>query len=252
MIRCSFKSAHGCVPAEQSHPSASTIAASWARRSAIRAGTSAKLEHRPIFTSTSDAISSPTRCDSTGCPRCPRLDLLEPVDQVDGDRVEQRELLFHGHGEVLTGLELLACESELLVRAHTLFVAHESGQIRAPACPHPGSRFGPSCLGPPRRAKSPTLDGAFSLVGPRRRAQRSGGLHQERASWLVRVGRPRPPSRAFRLTLLSAQRRCGQTHGADGERTGVRGALRRPGAPAACRASAWVPARGSRLVQAGC
>ena len=130
MIRWSFQSAHGCVPARaERQPSGSTIAASCARRSAITAGTSAKLEQRPVFTSTSEAISSPTRCGSTARPDSRRLDVLEPVDQVERGRVEKRELLLDGHGEVLAGLELLARERELLVRAQALLVAHGSAQI---------------------------------------------------------------------------------------------------------------------------
>ena len=38
------------------------------RRSAIRAAASANVSQRPVRTSTSDAISSPTRCSSSALP----------------------------------------------------------------------------------------------------------------------------------------------------------------------------------------
>src|SRR5262249_15190280 len=59
------------------------------------------------------------------------LDVLEPVHEVERGRVEEGEFLLYRHREILPGLELLAREPELLVRAQTLLVAHGSGQIRA-------------------------------------------------------------------------------------------------------------------------
>ena len=84
MIRWSFQSAHGCVPVAPSRsPIGSTSACSCERRSAITPGTSAKVSHRPVRTSTSDAISSPTRCSSScGAPRR-RLHVLEAVGEVE-------------------------------------------------------------------------------------------------------------------------------------------------------------------------
>jgi hypothetical protein len=69
MIRCSCQGDQGWVPVPPSAiPSGSTSEASWERRSASAAGTSAKLSQRPVLTSTSEAISSPARCGSSGVP----------------------------------------------------------------------------------------------------------------------------------------------------------------------------------------
>ena len=65
--------------------------------------------------------------DEVGLERCAggrRLDVLEPVDEVEGDGVEQRELLLDGHGEVGARLELVAGELDLLLGAQALSVAH--------------------------------------------------------------------------------------------------------------------------------
>ena len=53
-----------------------------------------------------------------------RLDVLEPVDEVERDGVEQRELLLHGDGEVGTRVEPLARVAEKLICGNALFVAH--------------------------------------------------------------------------------------------------------------------------------
>ena len=53
-----------------------------------------------------------------------RLDVFEPVDEVERDRVEQREFLFHGNGEVGARVEPLARVSEKLICGNALFVAH--------------------------------------------------------------------------------------------------------------------------------
>src|SRR4051794_11410904 len=69
MIRWSFQLLQGCVAVHASAiPSESATAPSWARRSIIRSATSGKLSQRPVFTSASEAISSPTRCSSQSRP----------------------------------------------------------------------------------------------------------------------------------------------------------------------------------------
>ena len=105
-------------------PSGSTSATSCSRRSAIAAGTSAKVAQRPVLISTSDAISSPTRCGSSGVPCGRGLDLLEPVDEPERRRVEQRELLLDGDGEVRAAVERVARRAEQLVVRQPLLVTH--------------------------------------------------------------------------------------------------------------------------------
>ncbi len=52
------------------------------------------------------------------------LQLLEPVRQRQGLRIEDRELLFHGDREVLGLLEGFACRPDLLLRRELLLVSH--------------------------------------------------------------------------------------------------------------------------------
>src|SRR5919197_895246 len=69
MMRWSFQLLHGCVPVHASAiPSESANAPSWSRRSIIRSAASGKLSQRPVLISTSEAISSPTRCGSSSSP----------------------------------------------------------------------------------------------------------------------------------------------------------------------------------------
>ena len=56
--------------------------------------------------------------------RSRRLDVLEAVDEVERDRVEQGELLLHGHGEVGALVEPLPGVTEELVCRNALLVAH--------------------------------------------------------------------------------------------------------------------------------
>ena len=61
--------APGCAPvAPRASPSPLVISASCARRMPISSEASAKVSHRPVRTSASDAISSPTRWSSTALP----------------------------------------------------------------------------------------------------------------------------------------------------------------------------------------
>src|SRR6476646_5118304 len=69
MIRWSCQRLQGCAPvAPRASPSPFVISASCARRVPISSEASAKVSHRPVRTSASDAISSPTRWSSTALP----------------------------------------------------------------------------------------------------------------------------------------------------------------------------------------
>ena len=116
-----------------SSPSGSTRPASSARRSAIVAGTSAKVSTRPVLISTSEAISSPARCRSDRRPGGRRLHVLEPVDEVERDRVEQRELLLHRDREVGACIEALARLAKELIGGNALFVTH-GAEKRSRSC----------------------------------------------------------------------------------------------------------------------
>ena len=67
-----------------------------------------------------------------------RLDVLEAVREVEGFRIEDRELLLDGDGEVRCRLELRARLRYQLVRGEALLVSH--GRITVdrsdPACAH--------------------------------------------------------------------------------------------------------------------
>src|SRR3989441_2620262 len=70
MTRCSCHGLQGCVPvAPSATPRGSTSARSCCRRSPRSAAASANEPQRPVRTSISDAISSPTRCGSSSVPR---------------------------------------------------------------------------------------------------------------------------------------------------------------------------------------
>src|SRR4051812_21413120 len=69
MMRWSCQRLQGCVPVHAS-ATPTECASSWscARRSTIFSAASANVSQRPVRTSTSDAISSPTMCSSSGVP----------------------------------------------------------------------------------------------------------------------------------------------------------------------------------------
>src|SRR3954453_16207990 len=70
MMRWSCQRLHGCVAtAERPTPTESASPLSCTRRSPSFSAASANVSQRPVRTSTSDAISSPTRCGSTSVPR---------------------------------------------------------------------------------------------------------------------------------------------------------------------------------------
>ena len=128
MIRWSRQLDHGWVPVAPSvSPIGSTSAASSARRSASAAGTSANDSCLPVFTSTSDAISSPTRFGSRIVPFAAACTSSKRFDEVERDRVEERELLLDRDGEVLGGVEALARVGEDLLVSGT--EGHGSGRL---------------------------------------------------------------------------------------------------------------------------
>ena len=85
---------------------------------------SANVSQRPVRTSASDAISSPARCGSRSVPARRLLDVLEAVDEAERRGVEERELLFHGDGEVRNLLERGLGGGQQLLVADLLLVAH--------------------------------------------------------------------------------------------------------------------------------
>ena len=85
------------------------------RRSAIVAGTSAKLSTRPVLISTSEAISSPARCRSTGVPAAAAWTSSKRLTRSSELGIEQRELLLDGDGEVGARVEALARVAEELI-----------------------------------------------------------------------------------------------------------------------------------------
>src|SRR5947209_19650285 len=69
MMRWSCHRLHGCVPVDESPTaSASVSPRSCTRRSPSFSAASANVSQRPVRTSTSEAISSPTRCGSRSVP----------------------------------------------------------------------------------------------------------------------------------------------------------------------------------------
>ena len=125
MIRWSRHGLQGCVPVAASaipRPSASSKSCwrRWARSEAA----SSKSAQRPVRISTSDAISSPTRCSSSGVSFAAACSVLEPVRQRERLGVEDGELLLDRDREIAGLLELLAREAKLLVRAEALRVSH--------------------------------------------------------------------------------------------------------------------------------
>src|SRR5918996_2898313 len=72
MMRCSCHGLHGCVPvAPRITSNLVASSSSWRRRSTMAVAASANVSQRPVRTSISDAISSPTRWSSSGVPRAP-------------------------------------------------------------------------------------------------------------------------------------------------------------------------------------
>ena len=109
MIRCSCHGDHGCVPvAPSAIPSGSTSGLQL--RSALRHRSRDVGERlaapRLDLDLGGDQLADEVRLEQ----RAPRsgLHVLEPVDEAERRRIEQRELLLDGDGEVGAALEALA------------------------------------------------------------------------------------------------------------------------------------------------
>ena len=155
------------------------------RRSAIAAAASAKLSQRPVRTSTSEAISSPTRCSSSSVPLRGGLELLEAVDEPVRLGVEDGELLLDRDGEVRAVLEGLAGRSDLLVRRKPLGLTHRAKVAEPPRAP--SSSAGRRRAG--RCAEGDALVGGQREEGVelRREVVRVAGLEAHEVAVLGRV-----------------------------------------------------------------
>ena len=105
-------------------PSGSTRAASSTRRSAISFGTSREGLDAPGLDLDLGGDQLAGERGLEGRAGRSGLHFLEPVDEVERDRIEQRELLFHGNCEVGARVEPLARVSKKLVSWNALLVAH--------------------------------------------------------------------------------------------------------------------------------
>ena len=125
MIRCSCQGLQGWVPAAQRSTSKRPASSrSWRRRSPIVATASANDSQRPVRTSISEAISSPTRCSSSSEPRAAACSSSKRFTRPERLGIEESELLLDGEREVLSGLESLSRSLDLLVRSQSLGVSH--------------------------------------------------------------------------------------------------------------------------------
>ena len=101
MIRCSCHGLHGCVPVD-----AERDAERIGERAKLRAALadalaqSANVSQRPVRTSTSEAISSPTRCGSSSVPAAAACTSSKRFDELERRGVEERELLLDRDREV--------------------------------------------------------------------------------------------------------------------------------------------------------
>ncbi len=235
MIRCSCQGLHGCVPvAPSAIPSESQSASTCERRSASFRAASSKLSQRPVFTSTSEAISSPARCVPSSLPSSRRLDVLEAVDEGERGGIEHCELLLDREREVRALLELLAGEVDLLVRAELLLVAHlpldgsrrdeafrssslESAQdLGCDMIPAPARDRGAACGRPQARAwsaaDSPRIASSFAARSP---ASSFSKLVRNRSSGRVLGLEPRGDLGEARVARDQRRRAAGGRLGGD-------------------------------------
>ena len=100
MIRWSCQGLHGCVPvAPSAIPSGSTSACSCARRRPSQPDLrERRAAPRLDLDLGGDQLADEVRLEH-GAQRS-RLHVLEPVDEAERRRIEQRELLLDGDGEV--------------------------------------------------------------------------------------------------------------------------------------------------------
>ena len=125
MIRCSCHGAHGCVPVA---PSAIPIGSTSACSCAAALGQRGRDVGERLATSRldldlgGDQLADEVRLEHRALRR--GLHVLEPVDEPERCRIEQRELLLDRDGEVGAGLEGLAGLGEELFVPDPLLVAH--------------------------------------------------------------------------------------------------------------------------------
>ena len=125
MIRWSFQLAQGWEPvAPSASPSGSTSADELDAALGERAATSRKVSTRPVLISTSEAISSPARCGSSGVPAAAAMTSSNRLTRSSDDGVEERELLLDRDGQVGARLEALARLAQELVGGNALRLAH--------------------------------------------------------------------------------------------------------------------------------
>ena len=136
MMRWSCQRLHGCVPVDASASVERLRELVQLRlRSPMRAAASANDSQRPVRTSTSDAISSPTRCSSSAVPCAAACRSSKRFVELERLAVEDRELLLDGDGEVAAVLVRLERRTNLLVRAELLRVAHRRAYVTAASKP---------------------------------------------------------------------------------------------------------------------
>ena len=102
MMRWSCHGLHGCVPVAPSRDAERVgELEQLGRRSPTRAAASANVSQRPVRTSTSEAISSPTRCSSSSVPCAAACSSSKRLRERERLRIEDRELLLDREREVL-------------------------------------------------------------------------------------------------------------------------------------------------------
>ncbi len=132
MIRWSCQRLHGWVPTAPSWvPSSRASERSWLRRCAIFAAASPKLSQRPVRTSASEAISSPTRCGSTSEPLASACSCSKrsTSDSVSGSRRANSSST--ASVKSVPDSNASRAVRELLLSRETLFLAHAAKATRA-------------------------------------------------------------------------------------------------------------------------
>src|SRR5437763_2728499 len=141
------------------------------------------------------------------------LELLEPADEVEGRRIEERELLLDRDREVGRRLEALPGETDLLVRGESLFVAHgrttvvegleRAGTVPAVRTSHVrAGRWGLSPYGTAARSRAATLAqlqrASTARRAARARSDRSSGASASKRSSFARRSSTSPVSKLAR------------------------------------------------------
>ena len=130
MMRWSCQRLHGCVPVPP-RAICSSRATLWilaapllhrdCRLAEVLAAAGSHLDLRR------DQLADDVRGEIGLERRC--IDLLEAIRQRQRLRVEQRELLFDGEGEVGAGLEVVAALRDQLLPGDALLVAHSAQRV---------------------------------------------------------------------------------------------------------------------------